>query len=156
MVINVREKEQQGGWANIQIVSLDEFVYCPDVLTNENSASIVIISELDGLDVLPVAENLKITEPLSRTKSGIIYNIRGDFEISCQTKQLDDYFDKYVLKKVVMIGTKHYGQQKLYGSKKFPLIFSYTYLNGQKSEQGSRIRIRISGKIPQKPVFLTE
>ena len=152
--VNTSLGEQTGGWSNVSILTSDELVESPDVLTNDNTGSIVIESIEDGLDILPVGENIKITEPLQKTQSGFVYNIKGEFEIACQSKTVDTYLNNYLDKKVVLIATKHYGQRKLYGSKKFPLSFSYQSVSGQKYEDGSRVRITVQGKIPQKPVFM--
>lgn len=154
--INIALEEQTGGWFNVAIATLDELVECPDILTNANASSVVFTPTADGLDILPVGENIKITEPIQKTKAGSVYNIKGEFEIAYQSKAVDTYLNNHLQKKVVMIGIKHSGQQKLYGSKKFPLEFSYQNINGKNYEDGSRVRITIEGKIPQKPVFIND
>ena len=154
--IKTENLEQTGGFFNAQIVSIDELTSCPSILTNNNAKDIVITPSATYLDILPVAENIKITEKSTKTKSGTLYTINGEFEIPVQSSELDAYFNDYLYKKVVLIGIKHYGQQKIYGSKKFPLKFSYQFINGKKLEDGSKIMIKISGKIPQKPVFIND
>ncbi len=148
--------EQTGGFFNAQIVSIDELTNCPAILTNDNAKSIIITPGSNNLDILPVAENIKITEKSSKTKSGTLYTINGEFEIPVQSSAIDTYFNEHLYKKVVLIGIKHYGQQKIYGSKKFPLDFSYQFVNGQKLEDGSKIIVKVTGKIPQKPVFIND
>lgn len=152
--INIALEEQTGGWFNVAIATLDEILECPDFLTNDNATSVVFAPAASGLDILPVGENIKITEPIQKTKSGTLYNIKGEFELAYQSKEVDTYFKNYLHKKVVFIGIKHSGQQKLYGSKKFPLAFSYQFMNGKKYEDGSTVRVTVTGKIPQKPVFI--
>ena len=151
--INITFEEQTGGWFNVTIVTLEE-IECPDILTNDNASSVVISSAESELDILPVGEGIKITEIPRKTKSGFLYNIKGNFEIAYQSKALDTAFKNYLQKKVVLVGTKHSGQQKMYGSKKFPLDFSYQFVNGTKYEDGTKVRVTVSGKIPQKPVFI--
>lgn len=152
--INIKLKEQTGGWFNVIIVTLDELIECPAILTNDNARRVVLAPAASGLDILPVGENIKITEVPRKTKSGFLYSIKGDFEVAYQSKELDTYFKSYLNKKVALVGIKHTGQQKLYGSKKFPLDFSYQFINGTKYEDGIKVRITVSGKIPQKPVFI--
>ena len=152
--VNISLEEQTGGWFNVSIITLDEFEQCPDVVTNTNASSVVFSPSYSEVDILPVGENIKITASVQKTKSGSVYNIKGAFEIAYQSEQLDNYFKKYLHKKVVLIGIKHSGQQKMYGSKKFPLNFSYQFISGKKYEDGSKIRVSIQGKIPQKPVFI--
>ena len=152
--LNIALEEQTGGWFNVAIATLDELIECPALLTNENASSVVLDRAVPGLDIFPVGENIKITEPTQKTKSGTLYNIKGEFEIAYQSKELDSYLKNYLQKKVILIGIKHSGQQKLYGSKKFPLAFSYQFINGKKYEDGTKVRVSISGKIPQKPVFI--
>ena len=154
--VNTDNLEQIGGFFNAQIIAIEELTNCPAILTNNNAKSIVITPTVTNLDVLPVAENIKITEKSSKTKSGTLYTINGEFEIPVQSSELDTYFNEHLYKKVVLIGIKHYGQQKMYGSKKFPLDFSYQFINGQKVEDGSKIIVKVSGKIPQKPVFIND
>jgi hypothetical protein len=154
--INISLEEQTGGWFNVAIATLDELVECPAFLTNNNASSVVFAPATSGLDILPVGENIKITEPTQKTKSGTVYNIKGEFEIAYQSKEIDTYLKNYLHKKVVLIGIKHSGQQKLYGSKKFPLAFSYQFINGKNYEDGSKVRVIVTGKIPQKPVFIND
>ena len=154
--INTTLEEQIGGWFNVSVATLDELVVCPDILTNANARSIVITPKNDGLEILPVGENIQISEPVSKTKAGLVYTIKGEFDISYQSQAIDTYLNNLLLKKVVLIGIKHSGQQKLYGSKKFPLLFSYQHINGKKAEDGNKTRITVQGKIPQKPVFIND
>lgn len=154
--INIAIEEQTGGWFNVVIAKLDELIKCPDILTNSNGSSVLFAPTSDSIDILPVGENIKITEPVQKTKSGLVYNIKGEFEIAYQSKAIDTYLNNHLHKKVVLIGIKHFGQQKLYGSKKFPLTFTYQNINGKNYEDGSRVRITVAGKIPQKPVFIND
>ncbi|SOS48431.1 hypothetical protein [Tenacibaculum dicentrarchi] len=146
--------EQVGGWYNVQIVPISELIYCPHILTNENAAETVIAETTTGIDIMPVTEHIKITETPKKNKSGTIHTIKAEFELRVQLTEIDNYFNRFRNNKVIFIGTKHYGQEKLYGSKLFPLDFSYQFINGQKQEDGSLTRIRITGKTPQKPVFI--
>lgn len=151
--INTALEEQTGGWYNVAIISISD-INCPDLLTNANASNIVITPTANALDILPVGENIVIQESSQKTKSGIIYNIKGEFEIPYQSEQIDDYFNNHLQAKVVFIGIKHSGQKKIYGSKKFPLAFQYQFINGKKYEDGNRIKVSVYGKIPQKPVFM--
>lgn len=146
--------EQVGGWYNVQIIPVNEIIYCPHILTNANSNELVISDTDTGLDVMPVTENIKISETSKRTKSGTIHTVVAVFELRVQLVEIDTYFNNFINNKVLLIGTKHYSQEKLYGSKLFPLDFSYQFVNGKKLEDGSLIRIKITGKIAQKPVFI--
>ena len=152
--LNTSLEEQTGGWFNISIATLDELTSCPDLLTNANANSVVFTPIPSGLDILPVGENIKIGETIQKTKAGPVYNIKGEIEIAYQSEEIDTYLNNLLQKKVIFIGIKHSGQQKLYGSKLFPLSFSYQFINGKKYEDGSKVKITIAGKIPQKPVFI--
>lgn len=154
--INTRLEEQTGGWFNIQIGMISELAFCPDYITNDNANTIVITENEDQVDILPVFENIKIKEPPRVTKSGTLYNIKADVEFTGQKSTIDKILLKYHLEKVFFIGVKHDGQQKLYGSKLFPLEFEYDFINGTKFEDGSLVAITVSGKIPQKPVFIND
>lgn len=148
--------EQPGGWANVQIYTTDEITTSPEILTNSNVKDVVITPIDETLDILPVAENIAITEPLVVNNSGPYYNIKAEFEFNIQLEALDTVFNNSLPKKVVLIAVKHFGQQKMYGSKKCPLDFSYTQINGKSQEDGNSIKIKVSGKIPQKPVYITD
>ena len=153
---NTANFEQTGGWFNVQIVTPEEIISSPKVLTNTNASSIIIEPSDDTLDILPIAENITITETPRTNKHGTYYDIRAQFELNVQTKDIDSYFNNYIHKHVILIGIKHYGQQKMYGSKLFPLEFTYTHLNGKKLQDGSLIRVSVFGKIPQKPVYIND
>jgi len=150
------QDEQPGGWHNIIIALPEEISFSPVILTNKNSNTVVYNSSSSDIDIYPVAENIKISEKSSRNKSGTLYNIKIDVQIDNQSTFIDDHFLKYHLKKVVVFGIKHFSQQKIYGSKKFPLLLSYKFVNGDKFEKGSKTMVTISGKIPQKPVFIND
>ena len=148
--------EQPGGWFNFQIYEVDDITTCPDLLTNANASTVLIDPPSDHIDILPVRETIKIQETSKKTKAGVVYTIKGEFTSQIQTKELDSYLNKRIHKKVVLIGIKHFGQQKIYGSKKFPLALEYQFVNGTKYEDGSAIKVLVSGKIPQKPVFIND
>jgi len=152
--INTTLNEQTGGWHNVSILSVDE-IECPDLITNSNANNIVITPIANSLDILPVGENIKINETPRLNKIGTLYIINAEFEMAYQSAEVDDYFNSFLHKEVVLIALKHSGQKKLYGSKKFPLTFNYKNIHGDKYENGNRIRITITGKTPQKPVFMS-
>ena len=154
--IKTENLEQTGGFFNAQIVAIDEITSCPSILTNNNAKDIVIPPSTTSIDILPVAENIKISEKPTKTKSGTLYTINAEFSLPVQSSELDTYFQYYLYKKVVLIGIKHYGQQKIYGSKQSPLNFSCQFVNGKKLEDGSKILVKVSGKTPQKPVFIND
>ena len=151
--LDVSKDEQSGGWFNVSVIPVEELSFCPEILTN-NNANKIIINDTEGMDILPVGESIKISEVYKKTKSGAMYSINGEFEFDYQSKEIDTYLNRYLSKKVILIGVKHFGSSKIYGSKRFPLDFSYQLINGQKYEEGTRIKIIVSGKSPQKPVFI--
>ncbi|MFV9552071.1 hypothetical protein [Algibacter sp. PT7-4] len=153
---NTNLEEQTGGWFSVNIISVDDLEYCPSFLTNTNAFSIKISLTDDDLNILPVGEKINITAPPQKSTSGILYNIKADIEFKNQSKKIDTYLNKYLNQKVVLIGVKHFGQQVIYGSKQYPLDFYYQNINGKNYEDGSSIKVVISGKIPQKPVFIND
>ncbi|MBS9773820.1 MAG: hypothetical protein KGV59_01505 [Tenacibaculum sp.] len=154
MDVEIFKPEQEGGWFVAQIIMVDEFAYCPAVLTNDNSDKIIITPKNTGLDILPVAETIKINATPRTGKSGTSYNIKAEFEVATQSKEIDSYFNDCIHKKVAILGIKHYGDQILYGSPTCPLEFSYRAINGVKYEDGCLFKIKVEGTIPQKPVYL--
>lgn len=152
--INLAAQEQHGGFYALQIFSTEEIVSSPEILTNKNASQMVLQPSEDSLDIPQLAESLKVSEPQAVTKSGVLYNISGSFEIPLQTSEIDDFLKSFLTKKVILIGVKHFNQQKIYGSKLHPLRLKYEMANGTKQEEASIIKVKIYGKIPQKPVFL--
>lgn len=152
--VNVSESEQHGGFYVIQIFKLSELVSCPEYLTNQNTGLVSFDPEESSVDILPVAESLSISENPDVNGSGILYNISGSMELPYQTSEVDDFLKEYLFKDVVMVGIKHYGQRIMYGSKRHPLRLTYNLVHGKAQEEGTATVIKISGKIPQKPVFL--
>ena len=149
-------EEQTGGWFNVTIIKTDEFIHCPEILTNANAKTVELLIEPEELDLLPVGENIQITETPNKTTSGMLYTINGQFEFALQSAEIDTFLEKYLHQDVVLIGVKHYGQQKMYGSKTSPLAFSYQNINGKNLEDGTSVRITVSGKTTQKPVFIND
>lgn len=156
MINNDTLSEQPGGWFNVGIAHLDEISNCPDYLTHDNAANVVVTLSPEAVDFKAIGESIKIDERPIKTSSGTIYTIKGEFEVAFQSKEIDTYFNKCLHKKVVLFGVKHYGAQKMYGSKKYPLEFTYEFINGTKYEDGATVRVTVSGKIPQKPVYIND
>ena len=152
--VNVSRNEDLGGWFAIEIFAVDEILNCPLVLTNKNASKVEFISPEEQLDFLPLGENIVIRESQKRGKNGFTYAIDAEFEISVQSKLVDDYFHAYLNKKVVIIGVQHSGLKRMYGSEKFPLTFDYRHINGTKAEDGQRMQVMVSGEVPQKPVYV--
>lgn len=154
-IIHTSNTEQPGGWFSIQVITLPELAVCPPILTNSNTNLIEIIGADEVIDVLPVGETIRIAEPARNNKSGTLYDINAEFEFAKQSAALDNFLEKHYLKKVVVIGTKHDGQQKIYGSKISPLTFYYHHVNGNRLEDGSKISVSVRGLTTQKPVFIS-
>jgi len=153
-LINVSSKEKPGSFKFIQIITTDEIIACPEILTNSNANQFKSSPSLDTIDVVFIDDNLKISEKQLRTKSGILYNISAQIDIADQSSKLDDFLQKRVFKKIIIISEKTYNQKKIYGSKNSPLKMIYEQINGKKPEDGSITRLKITGKIAQKPVFI--
>jgi len=153
-LINISPKEQPGGYKFIQIITIDEIVNCPEFLTNRNALQFISSPNSETIDVIFIDDNLKITEKQSRTASGILYTINCQIDIADQSSDLDDFLQKRVFKNILLIAEKTYNQKKLYGSKNAPLKMSFEQINGKTPEEGSITRLRITGKIVQKPVFI--
>ncbi len=154
--INIAQCEQPGGYTVIKIISLDEIIDCPEILTNQNASLFTSTPDPETIDIHFIDDSLKITEKPTRNKSGILYNIYGQIDLANQSSEIDDFLHKRVFQNVVMIGIKTYGQQKLYGSRNYPLKMIYEHINGEKPETGSIMQIRITGNIAQKPVFISD
>lgn len=151
---NVTSHEDLGGWFSVELYTTDEVELCPGFLTNRNAHRVVFSTPTSVLDILPMGENITISEPRSKTKNGIVYKISADFDITVQTESIDDYMNKYMNKDFLLVATNHSGMRKIYGSKLFPLEFSYQPINGKRQEDGHGIRVSVFGDIPQKPVYI--
>lgn len=153
---DVSKNEDLGGWFNVAIYATNEISFCPDFLTNLNAHSIVYGESDEILDFLPVGENISISEPIRKGKNGATYSITASFDFSMQSEEIDSFLHKYLNKDVMLIGIQWSDRKKVYGSKRFPLAFSYELINGKNLEDGNRIRVTVSGDIPQKPVYIIE
>lgn len=153
--VNVSSNEDLGGWFNVSVFSVDEILNTPEILTNKNAIDVEFDLNGEELNFLPLGENINIRESSRRRNNGFLYTIEAEFEINVQSAEVDDYFNKYLKKKVVLIGYQWSGISRMYGSKKFPLQFNYRNINGRRTEDGHRIQVTVSGEIPQKPVYLT-
>jgi hypothetical protein len=152
--VNVSKIENVGGWFNIEIATVGEVVSSPIILTNTNSNQVNFESNGDDLDILPIGDTIVVNESKVDGSNGVEYRIDIRFEINKQSALLDDYFEKFLYKDVVVIGIKRNGDKKMYGSKKYPLMFNYDNANGNRFEDSNQIGIRITGTLPQKPVYV--
>jgi len=155
-VLNIIDNEQIGSYKSITFIPIDEIVNCPSFLTNKNANEFTYTPGNDSLQANFLYDSIDIDEKPSRTKSGIIYKISAQFDFSIQHSKIDDYLNSKLPINCVMVGLKHFGQQKLYGSLLNPLKMIYEFRNGKTNEDGSTVRVKIDGKISQKPVFIMD
>lgn len=153
--IVVTEKEQIGGFKSILFITLDEIINCPELLTNLNAFEFTSSPPLNAVNVRHVGETMRVTARPSRTKAGLLYSINCQLNIEEQSIEIDNYLFEKQIKPGVLITEKHFGQKMLFGSKNFPLRMTYEGIHGDRAEDGNLIVVKISGKIPQKPIILT-
>ena len=155
-LVNLTEHEQTGSWQALQIVPLEEIINCPDILTNGNASQVNIVADPNTLDILPVPELFSISVTKKRTSSGFQHSIKIQIDFRYQSTSVDDFLETLQHKKVVVIGVKLYGAEKMFGSKLHPLTFNYSFIDGKRVEDGAKTRVSIIGKTPQKPVFIKD
>lgn len=154
MTQNINHQESIGSLKSIQIASVDEIKYCPNILTNSNSHKLEIVGTSDTLDFLPLVEKISVSNRSQRTKSGILYRIKITAEFNTASSLIDSHFKKYHHKKVVVVAQDQNNQERVYGSEKHPLFFNYQESIGKQQEQGQKTTLTIEGKISQKPVYI--
>lgn len=152
---NTNNLETSGGWLNIQIASLEELKTCPNIITNENANTIVIQGNETTVNILPIPERFTITVTPRKNKNGTTYSINISLDIPTQSKNLDDYLNAFKNKKVVVLAEDANNNLKMFGSKNHPLDFSYQEINGRKREDISMTKIKVSGNVGQKPVYIS-
>jgi hypothetical protein len=153
---NIALLEQTGSWQSIQIATLDEIKIMPDIITNENASQIEIVGAYETIDILPLPESVNITHSKTQSKKGVEHAIKIQFDFPAQSAALDNFLYLYEGKKVIAIGIKPSGTEKLFGSKLSPLLFDYDLIDGKSIDDGSVTRVIISGKTTQKPVFIKD
>jgi hypothetical protein len=152
---NVNNREQTGGWLNVQFAILSEIKVCPTILTNENASLVLIEGVADTFNFLPIPESFTINVTPRSGKNGTTYSISISLDFPFQSSTIDSYLKKFINKKGVVIATDTNQTIKMFGSKTHPLDFSYQEINGKKLEDSSITRINIDGNIPQKPVYIS-
>jgi len=153
--INLQNKELTGNWLALQIVTLPEIINCPDILTNTNANTVNIVAEENTVDVLPVPEAIQVSVKTIRRKSNFSYSIKIQVDFPYQSSSVDDFLNNLNKQKVIAVGLNANDEEKIFGSKLHPLTFDYELTDGKKLIDGSNTRVIVSGKIPQKPVFIT-
>lgn len=154
--INANLNEQTGGWFKVSIIPLSDIKIQPKgILDNSNAKHLTITENPNALDIFPLGESIQIQATPKKTSSGFFYDIKGEFDIAYQSAKLDSFLNQLIHDKVILIGIKHNRTQIIYGAKNSPLFFSYQLFNGKKYQDGSRIKISVTGKTLQKPVFAT-
>lgn len=151
---NLNYSETIGGWQSLQIANLDEVTFCPAILTNKNAHKISITGRSDTMDFLPSIETGAVSVRTVRTSSGYAYRIKITIEINYASPEIDDYFNFYQNKKVVVLGIDNMNRFKFYGSKTSPLFFNFSVNVAKNQEQSSKTIINIEGETTQKPVYI--
>ena len=153
-IINVTQRENGGGWNNIQLATVSEITSTPTILTNTNVSAIEITGTSDSVDVVLSPETIVINVTPKKTTSGFLYKINISCSFDAQNETIDSYFKKFLHQKLIVIGLNNNNQRKIFGSKLHPLSFSYQEIHGKKLEDTTLTRINISATIPQKPVYI--
>lgn len=153
-IINVTQRENAGGWNNIQLATVDEIEVCPSILTNSNAKNVTIIGSSDTIDVVNSPETIVINSTPKKTASGFVYKIAISCSFDSQNETVDSYFNKFLHQKLIVIGTNNNQQKKIFGSKLHPLAFSYQEIHGKNLEDATTTKISITATIPQKPVYI--
>lgn len=153
MDVLTNTQEKSGGWDNINIILVDDVLSCPNILTNKNSNEFTYSISSSTVEIMPLSDKMSLKEQKTQNASGTLYSISCELIIPDQSPELDDFFNAYQNKDVILIGTKTDRTEKIYGSVLCPLKFTYKFEDGDKSEDGGSIRVQVNGNIPQKPVF---
>jgi hypothetical protein len=153
-IINVTQRENAGGWSNIQLATLEEVAVCPAILTNSNAKNVSIIGDSDTIDVVLSLETIVVNVTPKKTTSGVVYKIAISCSFDSQNETVDSYFHKFNHKKIMVVGLNNNNQTKIFGSKLHPLSFSYQEIHGKNLEDATTTRVSIGATIPQKPVYI--
>jgi hypothetical protein len=153
-IINVTQRENAGGWNNIQIATVSEIAVCPAILTNGNAKNVEIIGNHTTVDVVLSPETIVVNVTPKPSSSGVVYQIDISCTFDSQNEIIDSYFYKFLHQKLIVIGLNNNNQSKIFGSKLHPLYFSYQEIHGKNLEDATTTRISIGATIPQKPVYI--
>ncbi len=154
-IIKQIKNEEIGGFHNLEIIAIEDILFCPIILTNLNASNLDYKKYNDSdVEIMPVGETITINANPKRTVNGIEYSVKGQFEVKYLETDVDDVFSEAVSKRIIVKANRYNGTSIIYGSQSHPLYINYKIKNSKKFETKSKFEITITGKIPQKPVFI--
>ncbi|WP_435263412.1 hypothetical protein [Tenacibaculum sp. nBUS_03] len=145
-----------GAFHSFEIIPITDVLTCPGVLTNSNVSEFTYTkNESNNTIIQPVGETLIVSCKPRRTANGLLYAIASSLEIKSPSGEIDTLFNKIINQGFILKANTYTDSSILYGSKIFPLELIYQHVHSKKQENPAKIAVSIKGKIPQKPVFIT-
>tara|TARA_R110000850_G_scaffold277151_1_gene424865 strand:- start:56309 stop:56779 length:471 start_codon:yes stop_codon:yes gene_type:complete len=147
-------EEQIGGFANVELFLVTgETSGWPKQL-NDTTAGEVVFTPLDNsVDGVLIEESIDVSERPGTGDAGELFNVRISFDFASQSEAMEQLLDQYKANDLVAKVCKHYPQQKIYGSNRYPLTLSYETVNGTRPEQGSLTRVSLRGSVPHRAPY---
>ncbi|PQB08012.1 hypothetical protein BST83_13260 [Polaribacter filamentus] len=154
VIISQTKKEEYGGFQSLEIIRVKDILNCPVVLTNQNTSDFTYnTNQTNDAIITPVGETINLIGTPKKTAGGILYTIKGGFEVMYLDVAVDNLLQDYQEENIIIKAYTNNKSFLIYGSLEFPLTFNYSIQHAKKIETTSKYICSIIGETPQKPVL---
>lgn len=147
--------EKLPGFAEFDFYLLEETGNWPFVVTDGNSAQIVLTPYENNVDALIDPDTIKVDVDPKQSADGDVQQIAISFRLITRSEALEQLLEQYANRPGVGIGKLNNEFKKLYGTNMEPLYLTYEVNDGAKVDGEAYTEVRIKGETRKRPVYYT-
>jgi hypothetical protein len=147
--------EKLPGFAELNFYLLEETSNWPFVLTDENSAQIVLTPYENDVEALIEPDSIDVNVNPKQSSDGTVQQISIIFRLITRSEALEQLLEQYANKPGVGIGKLNNEFKKIYGTDREPLYMNYEINEGTKVDGTAFTEVRIKGETRKRPVYYT-
>lgn len=148
-------EEQLGGIAELSFYLLEETSNWPVILTDQNSAQVIINPTHHSVEATVKPDIIKLLVNKKQTAEGIVHQMSIKIDFITRSEALEQLLDQYQNKPGIVVSKMNNEFQKIYGSNLEPLYMIYEVNEGDKVDSESGTMLEIKGESRSRPVFYT-
>lgn len=147
--------EKLPGFAEFDFYLLEETGNWPFVVTDGNSAQIVLTPYENDVEALIEPDSIDVNVNPKQSAEGTVQQISIVFRLITRSEALEQLLEQYANKPGVGIGKLNNEFKKLYGTDREPLYMNYEINEGTKVDGTAFTEVRIKGETRKRPVYYT-
>jgi hypothetical protein len=157
MEIIPTSKNKIGGSSKMQVALIDDIDIFPSTKTQTITSNQIIFKEGKSWIDIPVTHGtIKPSIKNKETAAGEYQDTKIEADCSEQSPENTLTFEKLNRRKCIVRIKRLVGNWKLYGTKTNPLRFNYTEHEGQRVKDFSGYKIKTTGKLISKPIYIID